>query len=223
MVLFSLNLSDGKRLNISINNRRDKPLEKSLLNTVVNVFKSNRKRKHRILIRKLFEHSKIKKIFGANLAIIAVVSVFIPSSNNLLAKNININSVSGNVNFETKQGVRNPTNNLKITQGYGIFHKGYDFDGKTGDPVYPIMEGAVKTIEISKYGYGKSIVINHGNKTESRYAHLSEIEVEEGQEVTNETEIGKMGATGKAVGDHLHLEVYENGKTVNPSQILPHQ
>ena len=63
-------------------------------------------------------------------------------------------------------------------------------------------------------------MIDHGNKLSSLYAHLSKIEVEEGQEVTMDTEIGRMGATGRAFGDHLHLEVYDHGKAVNPLTIL---
>ena len=49
---------------------------------------------------------------------------------------------------------------------------------------------------------------------------IAKIEVEDGQEVSMDTEIGKMGATGRAFGDHLHLEVYDHGKAINPLTVL---
>lgn len=61
----------------------------------------------------------------------------------------------------------------------------------------------------------------HADGLASLYAHLSEINVKEGDRVDTRTVIGKMGRTGNATGDHLHLEVYKNGRPVNPISILP--
>ena len=69
--------------------------------------------------------------------------------------------------------------------------------------------------------YGNAILINHGSGFLSLYAHLSKILVKKDDIVTNQTVIGKIGATGRAFGDHLHLEIYENGKTINPLSVLP--
>ena len=84
------------------------------------------------------------------------------------------------------------------------------------------MAGIVEAIDQSKYAYGNAILINHGNEITSLYAHLSKIEVGVNQEVTIETEVGKMGATGHASGDHLHLEIRDHGKPINPLSLLPH-
>jgi murein DD-endopeptidase MepM/ murein hydrolase activator NlpD len=121
---------------------------------------------------------------------------------------------------ETKHGVSYPTEAVRITQNYGFFHPGIDFDGITGDPINPITAGKVELIEYSNVGYGNAVYINHGNGTKSLYAHLSKINVSEGDTVTTETIIGEMGATGRSFGDHLHLEVYEDGRRVNPLTIL---
>ncbi len=127
----------------------------------------------------------------------------------------------GEVSFNTEHSVVYPLREIKMTQGYYIFHSGIDLDGITGDPVNPIMNGKVKDIQYSRFAYGKAIIIDHGNGFESLYAHLSKIEVEKGQEVDTSTRIGKVGSTGRAFGDHLHLEVYMNGKNINPLSILP--
>jgi murein DD-endopeptidase MepM/ murein hydrolase activator NlpD len=64
------------------------------------------------------------------------------------------------------------------------------------------------------------VVLTHKNGLDSYYAHLSKIEVSTGQTIEMNTEIGKMGATGHATGTHLHLEIHQNGASVNPLTIL---
>lgn len=125
------------------------------------------------------------------------------------------------VALNTEKGVQYPVENVEITQGYKIFHPGIDLDGITGDPIKPIKAGFVEAISRSKYAYGNAIIINHGNQLTSLYAHLSKILVTEGQEVTINTVIGEMGATGRAYGDHLHLEIRDNGVPINPTSVLP--
>ena len=94
-------------------------------------------------------------------------------------------------------------------------------DGLTGDPITPIRKGKVLSISRSKFAYGNSIIVDHGEGMTSLYAHLSKIEVVEGQEVDTFDEIGKMGATGRSSGDHLHLEIRDHGVPVNPLTVLP--
>ncbi len=123
--------------------------------------------------------------------------------------------------LETKKSVQYPVVEIKITQGYKLFHSGVDFDGITGDPIYPIMDGRVEAINYSKYAYGNAVLIDHGDNITSLYAHLSKILVKPNQEVTTDTIIGEMGSTGRSSGDHLHLEIRDSGKPFNPLTALP--
>jgi murein DD-endopeptidase MepM/ murein hydrolase activator NlpD len=75
--------------------------------------------------------------------------------------------------------------------------------------------------ERARDGYGNTVFIDHGNNLTSRYAHLSKIEVKVGDKVNMDTEIGKLGITGRTTGPHLHLEIHENGKAINPLTVLP--
>ena len=64
--------------------------------------------------------------------------------------------------------------------------------------------------------YGNTVVIDHGWGLQTLYGHLSSIEVKEGDEVKKGQELGKSGATGLALGDHLHFEVLIQGVSVTP-------
>ena len=76
----------------------------------------------------------------------------------------------------------------------------------------------------SKKGYGNVTIINHGykngKKISSLYAHQWRMLVKKGQFVEKGSIIGYVGSTGYSTGPHLHFEIRENGKPVNPSQYL---
>lgn len=173
------------------------------------------------LIRYFSEHKIARKVFTANFAAIVVISSFLPAgSTNVLAQS-DTTVIEPETTLTTEKGIQLPVESLKVTQGFSFFHPGVDLDGITGDPIKPIKPGRVAVISYSKIAYGDSVLIDHGNQMSSLYAHLSKIEVTEGQEVFMNTEIGKMGATGHAFGDHLHLEIYDHGKAINPLTVLP--
>lgn len=105
------------------------------------------------------------------------------------------------------------------------FHTGIDIAGKDvyGTPVTAAQDGTVAFINSESQpggGYGYYIVLDHGGGICTLYAHLSEILVSEGESVVKGQQIGKIGATGYATGPHLHFEVRENGKCVDPSKHL---
>ncbi len=108
------------------------------------------------------------------------------------------------------------------------FHSGLDFTCPRGTEVYATGNGVIEVVENKLWGYGKSIVINHGYGYKTRYAHLSKINVKEGQKVKRGELIGNVGSTGKSTGPHLHYEVIVKGEKVNPiayfhSDLTPEQ
>lgn len=107
-------------------------------------------------------------------------------------------------------------------------HSGMDFTADRGTEVYATGDGVVESIEKKRWGYGKSIIINHGYGYKTRYAHLSAFKVNVGQKVKRGELIGLVGSTGKSTGPHLHYEVIVNGEKVNPigyyhSDLTPEQ
>ena len=107
-----------------------------------------------------------------------------------------------------------------LSQGFWFIHPAIDIPRSYGTDIIPIAEGRV-TLAGWDGGYGYSVIIKHTAGFTSRYAHLSKISVKKGQRVTKETTIGLVGATGYATGSHLHLEVYSDGKNVDPQAYLP--
>ncbi|WP_258000447.1 M23 family metallopeptidase [Bacillus sp. Marseille-P3661] len=110
---------------------------------------------------------------------------------------------------------------ISSNMGYrwGRQHKGIDIARPSNRNILAADNG---TVESAGYdgGYGNKIIINHNNGLKTVYAHLSSIDVKVGQTVSRGTKIGVMGSTGNSTGVHLHFEVYENGKLVNPKQKL---
>jgi murein DD-endopeptidase MepM/ murein hydrolase activator NlpD len=82
------------------------------------------------------------------------------------------------------------------------------------------MPGVVAYAGWDYSGYGNLVVLSHKNGFDSYYAHLSKIEVATGNIVDMNTEIGKMGVTGHSTGSHLHLEIHQNGVSLNPLTVL---
>ena len=103
---------------------------------------------------------------------------------------------------------------------YQVFHTGIDIANTLGTPITPFMQGEVVYAGEIFWGYGKHIIIDHGDNIKSIYAHLDKIFVFEGQEVNIGDEIGRMGSTGWSTGSHLHFESRVYGIPVNPRVFL---
>lgn len=99
-----------------------------------------------------------------------------------------------------------------------IKHEGLDMPAHIGDPVYATGNGVVRATDsgLRSRGYGKQILIDHGFGYQTRYAHLSRIDVTPGQVIRRGEQIGCVGNTGGSTGAHLHYEVIYRGHTVNP-------
>lgn len=110
------------------------------------------------------------------------------------------------------------------SSGFQIFHTGIDIANaysQVGDPINPFLPGKVIYAGEIFWGYGKHIIIDHGNNITSVYGHLDKIFVVKGQEITSTKQvIGRMGSTGWSTGPHLHFEVRVYGIPVNPRTFL---
>lgn len=96
-------------------------------------------------------------------------------------------------------------------------HNGLDYPGNVGDPVHAVMDGEVTKVGPNG-GLGESITILHDDGTSSVYGHLSDIGVSAGKKVKKGEQIGKVGNTGQSKGPHLHLEIHQNGKAIDPKE-----
>lgn len=103
--------------------------------------------------------------------------------------------------------------------GEGAIHAGVDISAPLGTPVHCAADGIVLRAEYYG-GYGKLIVIDHGNGMSTRYGHLSRFDVVPGQEVRRGDVIAFSGMTGRATSPHLHFEVRLGGAAVNPHPYL---
>lgn len=152
------------------------------------------------------------------------------ASINTETKDIQIhNLANGEVIKEIKPTVTWPAKGV-ITLEFGqsdlpyqVLHTGIDIAnprGKVGDPVVAFMDGTVIYAGEIFWGYGKHIIIDHGNYITSLYGHLDKIFVYKGQKVEIGQIIGHEGTTGWSTGPHLHFETRLFGIPVNPRKFL---
>ncbi len=116
--------------------------------------------------------------------------------------------------------------NIRHMSGYGIrihpvhkvnkFHKGIDFTAPRGTAIQATGNGKVIRVQKRKIGYGKNVIIDHGFGYTTLYAHMAEIDVKKGDQVTKGQKIGTIGSTGTSTAPHLHYEVRINDRPVNP-------
>lgn len=99
------------------------------------------------------------------------------------------------------------------------FHAGLDIVANVGSWVVATADGVV-TKAGRMGGYGKVVFVSHGNGLSTRYAHLSRIQVQSGQQVRRGDLLGKVGATGRAMGYHLHYEVLRDDQKVDPLEYI---
>jgi murein DD-endopeptidase MepM/ murein hydrolase activator NlpD len=118
---------------------------------------------------------------------------------------------------------------IDTSSGFGVrldpflrrpaMHTGLDFRGESGEPVRATAAGTVSTAGWNG-GYGRMVEIEHENGFSTRYAHLSNILVKEGQTIKPGQVIGRVGSTGRSTGPHLHYETRIEGDAVDPHKFL---
>jgi len=121
------------------------------------------------------------------------------------------------------------TDNIKIASEFGMrnhpitkkekMHNGLDFSAPLGTPIYAASNGVV-TYADNEGGYGKLIVIKHANQYETKYGQLHKFNVTVGETVFAGNIIGSVGNTGMSTGPHLHYEILNNGKHIDPKPLL---
>jgi murein DD-endopeptidase MepM/ murein hydrolase activator NlpD len=110
----------------------------------------------------------------------------------------------------------------KVTQRYWFCHNGWDIANPEGTPLYAVDDGEVKFAGWSDQGYGYMVVIDHGGRYQTLYAHLRDSpSVTTGQSVSAGTVIGLMGNTGFSTGPHLHFEIRHGSNLIDPGPHLP--
>jgi murein DD-endopeptidase MepM/ murein hydrolase activator NlpD len=97
------------------------------------------------------------------------------------------------------------------------FHRGVDIAAAYGREVPAAGTGQV-VFAGEQGGYGHTVVIEHAGGIRTRYAHLSSLQVETGQQVSEGTIVGRVGTSGRSTGPHLHFEVLQDGKPVDPAR-----
>ena len=107
-----------------------------------------------------------------------------------------------------------------ITQYPIWYHMAVDIANPSQPSVIAAGDGQVTLVEYLTYGYGRHVIVNHGDGLTTLYAHLIEIYVKNGDTVSRGQVIGKMGSTGRSTGTHLHFEVRKGGAIVSPLPFL---
>jgi len=122
-----------------------------------------------------------------------------------------------------------PVEGVKLTSDFGMRwhpvlggrrqHKGVDLAAPIGTPIHAAADGVVERADWFS-GYGLYVAIEHGGEIETRYGHMSRLNVASGQMVHKGDIIGYVGTTGRSTGPHLHYEVRVAGEAVNPMPYL---
>lgn len=132
------------------------------------------------------------------------------------------NSVKiGKTYYDYKGESQSQENSITVHDNTYIQNSGIDFTSENQFDVISILEGTVISVKEDNL-IGKTIEIKHDNGIISSYQSLSEVNVKKDDYVNQGQVIGKSGTNelDKEIGNHLHLEIYENGNSVNPENYL---
>lgn len=120
-----------------------------------------------------------------------------------------VNPISGHITsrYGAREDIRDHT------------HQGLDIAAKIGTPIKAVADGTI-THSGTMGGYGNLIIIDHGNGITSYYGHCNKLYKKVGEKVSAGDVIAEVGSTGNSTGPHLHFEIRQNGKYVNPQKYL---
>jgi murein DD-endopeptidase MepM/ murein hydrolase activator NlpD len=133
--------------------------------------------------------------------------------------------------FFLNSGFRFPLENFRLTSPYGlrsnpitgnvVMHQGIDLAAPEGTEVFAVADGVVTETGYHPI-YGNYIIISHSGRWTSLYGHLQKIETVLRSTVRSGTLIGRVGSTGQSTGPHLHFELRQDGRALNPEGRLRH-
>ncbi len=103
--------------------------------------------------------------------------------------------------------------------GEGAFHRGVDITAPVGTPIRAAADGVILHAQFVG-GYGRLVVIDHGNGIQTYYAHMSRFAVVPGQEIRQGEVVGAVGTSGRSTAPHLHYEVRLRGSAENPIRYM---
>lgn len=145
---------------------------------------------------------------------------------------------SGKVDYFNSKGegakralLKTPINGARMTSGFGFrkhpvlgysrMHKGLDYAAPVGTPVLAAGDGVIHAVKNQPNGYGRHVQIRHNGTYSTLYAHLNRFaaNLKPGSRVSQGQVIGYVGTSGMSTGPHLHYEVIQAGKKVNPSKV----
>jgi murein DD-endopeptidase MepM/ murein hydrolase activator NlpD len=125
---------------------------------------------------------------------------------------------------------RYPLPAFHLTSGFGlrrnpvtghlVFHEGLDLAAPEGTEVYACREGTVQEIGYNAI-YGNYVLLQHEGGWTSLYGHLSAVLTVLHKNLQSGSLLGRVGSTGQSTGPHLHFELRQNGKPLNPANVLP--
>lgn len=134
-----------------------------------------------------------------------------------------VDATGSNSNYDRPSGM--PVAARALTSRFGMrahpvlggyrMHSGVDLAAPTGTPVSAPGAGVVTFADWSG-GYGLLVTVDHGNGMQTRFAHLSRLKVSPGQKVERGQLLGLVGSTGRSTGPHLHYEMRQNGRAIDP-------
>lgn len=173
-------------------------------------------------LRRSLEHKRARRAISVGLTLIVIV---FGQLSNLLAAETQATEVAlinqPENRLVTLTTLEKPLEDGRLAQGYHGFHRGMDLLAPLGTEIYPITDGVIIEVSLARLGWGNTVAIDHGDGLKSRYAHMKDIKVIEGDQVTKDQPLGTVGMTGWTTGPHLHLEIYQNGHAIDPAAILP--
>lgn len=102
-------------------------------------------------------------------------------------------------------------------------HTGLDIGYPTGTPISAVKDGVVEQVTYAQTGFGWHVIVRCSDGLQTLYAHMSQIQVTKGQQISVGDIVGKVGSTGNSTGPHLHIEfsimglrLTSNLYTINP-------
>lgn len=177
--------------------------------------------------RKIVEHRQFRTVFSSLLVVVIVLVAVFPNATAVFGQMTSPADLVKTDIVATEEAIMTTKTTSRfpvvgrLSQRFSYYHPGIDIEQPFNSPINPFLHGVVFETGFHTGGYGNYVLIDHQNGYFSLYAHLNSIFAKKDDPVTQESVIGTVGLTGRTTGSHLHFEMYENGRAINPLTILP--